>query len=60
MRLFITLFLRAWRCFDRCDLDAGHLCRIEKRRMNVTFDTVAKICEALGLCLAVVPTSETK
>ena len=36
---------------DRCGLDAGHLCRIENGRMNVTIDTVAKICEALGLRL---------
>jgi DNA-binding phage protein len=60
LRLFITLFLRAWRCFDRCGLDAGYLCRIEKRRMNVTFDTVAKICEALGLRLEAVSGSEMK
>ena len=39
---------------DRCGLDAGHLCRIENGRMNVTIDTVAKICEALGLCLEAV------
>lgn len=39
---------------DRCGLDAGHLCRIENGRMNVTIDTVAKICEALGLRLEAV------
>jgi len=39
---------------DRCGLDAGHLCRIENGRMNVTIDTVAKICEALGLRLEVI------
>ena len=39
---------------DRCGLDAGHLCRIENGRMNVTIDTVAKIGEALGLRIAVV------
>ena len=45
---------------DRCGLDAGHLCRIENGRMNVTIDTVAKICEALGLRLEAVSASETK
>ncbi len=45
---------------DRCGLDAGHLCRIENGRMNVTLDTVAKICEALGLRLEAVSASETK
>ena len=45
---------------DRCGLDAGHLCRIENGRMNVTIDTVAKICEALGLRLEAVSGSETK
>ena len=45
---------------DRCGLDAGHLCRIENGRMNVTIDTVAKICEALGLRLEAVSVSETK
>ena len=45
---------------DRCGLDAGHLCRIENGRMNVTLDTVAKICEALGLRLEAVSGSETK
>ena len=39
---------------DRCGLDAGHLCRIENGRMNVSIDTVAKICEALGLRLEAV------
>ena len=39
---------------DRCGIDAGHLCRIENGRMNVTLDTVAKICEALGLRLEAV------
>ena len=45
---------------DRCGLDAGHLCRIENGRMNVTIDTVAKICEALGLRLEAVSASEMK
>ena len=45
---------------DRCGLDAGHLCRIENGRMNVNIDTVAKICEALGLRLEAVSVSETK
>ena len=45
---------------DRCGLDAGHLCRIENGRMNVTIDTVAKICEALGLRLEAVSAPETK
>ena len=45
---------------DRCDLDAGHLCRIENGRMNVTIDTVAKICEALGLRIEAVSVSEMK
>ena len=45
---------------DRCGLDAGHLCRIENGRMNVTIDTVAKICKALGLRLEAVSASETK
>ena len=45
---------------DRCGLDAGHLCRIENGRMNVTIDTVAKIYEALGLRLEAVSASETK
>ena len=45
---------------DRCNLDAGHLCRIENGRMNVTIDTVAKICEALGLRLEAVSASEMK
>ena len=45
---------------DRCGLDAGHLCRIENGRMNVTIDTVAKICETLGLRLEAVSGSETK
>ena len=43
-----------------CGLDAGHLCRIENGRMNVTLDTVAKIGEALGLRIEVVSASETK
>lgn len=30
-------------------IDNGHISRIEGGRMNVTLDTVAKLCEALGL-----------
>ena len=41
-------------------MSAGHHCRIEIGRMNVTLDTVAKLCEALGLRLAAVSASETK
>lgn len=45
---------------DRCGIDVGHLYRIENGRMNVTLDTVAKICEALDLRIEVVSASETK
>lgn len=35
-------------------IDNGHISRIEGGRMNVTLDTVAKLCEALGLKIEVV------
>ncbi len=35
-------------------IDNGHISRIEGGRMNVTLDTVAKLCEVLGLKIEVV------
>ncbi len=35
-------------------IDNGHISRIEGGRMNVTLDTVAKLCEALSLKIEIV------